>query len=134
MKTIFVYTSMDGTAYRIDVEAFMKENNYFDKGHCMRNLMQWIGDGKHFEEWPSLEDFFIKKKDGSLENVRETNDYIFCGLYAATGYDNDEEGDLFACMAGPILVPVVDKDGIRVNVGKEFAGLSSKDGINWYKE
>lgn len=50
MKTYFVYTSMSGEEHRIDVELFMKENGYTDKGKCMRSLMTWIGTNKHFEE------------------------------------------------------------------------------------
>ena len=49
MKTYFVYTSMSGKEYRINVEEYMKTYGYSDMVHCKRNLMGYIGKNKHFE-------------------------------------------------------------------------------------
>ena len=50
MEEYFVYTSMSGKEYRIDVEKKMKELGNKDIVTTKKFLMGYIGKNKHFEE------------------------------------------------------------------------------------
>lgn len=71
-------------------------------------------------------------EDGKKILAEESKERVFCGFYASCFCDN--AGDLFAVLSGPALVPAFDKYGKRINVGKDKAGMSSKDGKEWYNE
>lgn len=75
------------------------------------------------------------KEAGHLTPATESNDGQFCGLYAANGYRDDNAGDLFAVLSGPVLAPAFDADGLRLNVGAHLAGMSyNARRAEWYKE
>ena len=79
-----------------------------------------------------MEAYIFEK--GELVKAKDYSERVFCGYYAACGFNGDNAGDLFVCLSGPILAPAYDKRGKRINVGKELAGMSSRDGNEWYKE
>lgn len=78
-------------------------------------------------------DAYIFEK-GKLVSVKDYSERVFCGYYVACGFNGDNVGDLFVYLSGPILAPAYHKNGKRINVGKELAGMSSRDGKEWYNE
>lgn len=80
-----------------------------------------------------MEKVYIKE-GGKLIPANESNLRVYCGLYAAVGYNGTTAGDLFAVMSGPALAPAYDENGSRINVGEEYQGMSYRDKIGWYKE
>jgi len=75
------------------------------------------------------------KEGGKLISAKESKERVFCGYYAAIGYNGGKAGDLFAVLSGPVLVPAYDRGGKRINVGKEFQGMSYDEKQNiWYNE
>lgn len=79
-------------------------------------------------------EIFIKEY-GELIPATESESGQFCGLYAGNGYREDNAGDLFAVLSGPVLAPAYDCDGLRLNVGAHRAGMSyDSRRAEWYKE
>jgi hypothetical protein len=78
---------------------------------------------------------YIKNNNGALtpaENSSAEN-RVFCGYYAAMGYNGERPGDLFAVLSGPVLVPAYNVNGERLNVGKSRAGMSYNTRLKkWY--
>ena len=75
------------------------------------------------------------KENGALIPARESKESVFCGYYAAAGYQGQKPGDLFAVLSGPVLAPAYDATGARLNVGAEHAGMSYDERRKtWYRE
>ena len=75
------------------------------------------------------------KENGALIPARESKESVFCGYYAAAGYQGQKPGDLFAVLSGPVLAPAYDATGARLNVGAERAGMSySESRKEWYHD
>lgn len=72
-------------------------------------------------------------ENGTLVKAQECCS-LFCGYYAAVGYNGEKAGNLFAVLSGPILASAYDKHGNRINLGEDYAGMSSHDGYEWYNE
>lgn len=80
---------------------------------------------------------YIKNFDNELVEVKEGLEFdgcVYCGLYAAVGWIEENAGNLYAVFSTPILVPAYDKKGKRLNVGKEKAGMSYSERRGWYYE
>lgn len=74
-------------------------------------------------------------ENGKRVKAEESKERVFCGYYAAAGYQGQNPGDLFALLSGPCLVPCYDADGHRLNVGAERAGMSyNSHRREWYHE
>lgn len=73
-------------------------------------------------------------ENGQLIPAQESKSRVFCGYYAAMGYNGEKAGDLFVVLSGPVLAPAYDENGTRINVGKSKSGKSSRDGKTWYNE
>jgi hypothetical protein len=72
---------------------------------------------------------------GQLIKAEESKTSVFCGFYAACGYNGQKAGDLFAVLSGPILAPAYNADGHRLNAGANRAGMSySPTSRKWYKD
>ena len=72
---------------------------------------------------------------GQLIKAEESKTSVFCGFYAACGYNGQKAGDLFAVLSGPILAPAYNAVGHRLNAGASRAGMSySRTNRKWYKE
>lgn len=73
-------------------------------------------------------------ENGGLVEVKDYSERVFCGYYAACGFNGDCAGDLYAVFSGPILVAAYHKNGKRINVGKELAGMRSRHCTVWYTD
>jgi len=89
----------------------------------------------------NTDDIYVRNFDGTLVPLKENGNYkkyegcVFCGFYAALAvWGEDNAGDLFAVFSTPILVPAYNKNGKRINVGKEKAGMTYTEGRGWYNE
>lgn len=74
-------------------------------------------------------------ENGKRIKAEESKERVFCGYYAAAGYQGQIPGDLFAVLSGPCLVPCFGPDGHRLNVGEKRAGMSyHARRREWYHE